>query len=292
MMLSGLTSNGGRALGDGPGDHGRAGAAYLTGVHPKKTYGKDIQAGISMDQVAAQKLEGKTRFASLELGCEEGVQGGNCDNGYSCAYSNSISWRTPSSPMPPEIRPRAVFERLFGSADAERDPNAARGRSCYEKSVLDVVLDDARRLESIARRRRPAQARRVPVRHPRDRDAHPEDGAGQRARGPPAAAPPPERPHRLRRACAHHDGPAALAFQTDSTRVITLLLGIEQSPRSYGAEIGDQRSAPRPDAPQRRPGEDREGHADQLLPHRSSSPICSKAEVDPRKATARCSTIR
>src|SRR6185436_16765645 len=78
MMLSGLTSNGGRALGDGPGDHGRAGAAYLTGVHPKKTYGKDIQTGISMDQVAAQKLEGKTRFASIELGCEEGVQGGNC----------------------------------------------------------------------------------------------------------------------------------------------------------------------------------------------------------------------
>ena len=100
-MLSGLTSNGGRALGDGPGDHGRAGAAYLTGVHPKKTNGKDIHTGISMDQVAAQKLEGRTRFASIELGCEEGVQGGNCDNGYSCAYSNSISWRTPSRPDPP-----------------------------------------------------------------------------------------------------------------------------------------------------------------------------------------------
>ena len=81
-----------------------------------------------MDQVAAQKLEGKTRFASLELGCEEGVQGGNCDNGYSCAYSNSISWRTPSSPKPPEIRPRAVFERLFGAADGERDPKRAGAR--------------------------------------------------------------------------------------------------------------------------------------------------------------------
>ena len=147
MMLSGLTSNGGRALGDGPGDHGRAGAAYLTGVHPKKTYGKDIHTGISMDQVAAQKLEGATRFASIELGCEEGVQGGNCDNGYSCAYSNSISWRAPSSPMPPEIRPRAVFERLFGSADAERDPKRRARQELYQKSILDVVLEDARRLE-------------------------------------------------------------------------------------------------------------------------------------------------
>jgi len=127
MMLSGLTQNGGRALGDGPGDHGRAGANYLTCVHPKKTNGRDLQAGVSVDQIAAKSLQGKTRFSSLELGCEEGVQGGSCDNGYSCAYSNSISWRTPSSPNPAEIRPRAVFERLFGSGTFEPDP-AKRAR--------------------------------------------------------------------------------------------------------------------------------------------------------------------
>src|SRR5205814_2416858 len=147
MFLGGLTSNGGRALGDGPGDHGRAGAAYLTGVHPKKTYGKDIQTGVSMDQIAAQKLEGQTRFASLELGCEDGIQGGNCDNGYSCAYSNSISWRTPNTPNPPEIRPRAVFERLFGSGEVERDPAVRARNQKYEASVLDSVLADAKRLE-------------------------------------------------------------------------------------------------------------------------------------------------
>ena len=96
MILGGLTQNGGRALGDGPGDHGRAGASYLTCVHPKKTNGRDLEAGVSVDQIAARRLQGRTRFASLELGCEEGVQGGSCDNGYSCAYSNSISWRTPS----------------------------------------------------------------------------------------------------------------------------------------------------------------------------------------------------
>ena len=85
-ILDGLTINGGRALGDGPGDHGRAGASYLTGAHPKRTFGKDLQAGISVDQIAAQAVGTNTRFASLELGGEEGIQGGNCDNGYSCAY--------------------------------------------------------------------------------------------------------------------------------------------------------------------------------------------------------------
>src|SRR6185437_594838 len=86
-LVGGLTVDGGRAKGDGPGDHGRAGASYLTGVHPRKTFGKDLQAGESMDQHAARAINGATRYASLELGTEEGIQGGNCDNGYSCAYS-------------------------------------------------------------------------------------------------------------------------------------------------------------------------------------------------------------
>src|SRR5205807_8368143 len=85
MVLGGLPVDGGRAKGDGPGDHGRAGASYLTGAHPKKTFGKDLQAGESMDQHAARAVGSATRFASLELGTEEGIQGGNCDNGYSCA---------------------------------------------------------------------------------------------------------------------------------------------------------------------------------------------------------------
>ncbi len=94
MVLSGLTHNTGRALGDGPGDHARAAASFLTGIHPKKTAGADISLGVSVDQIAAQKIGGATRFASLELGCEDGRLVGNCDSGYSCAYSNSISWRT------------------------------------------------------------------------------------------------------------------------------------------------------------------------------------------------------
>jgi len=238
MMLSGLTSNGGRALGDGPGDHGRAGAAYLTGVHPKKTYGKDIHTGISMDQVAAQKLEGATRFASIELGCEEGVQGGNCDNGYSCAYSNSISWRAPSSPMPPEIRPRAVFERLFGSVDTERDPKRRARQELYQKSILDVVLEDARRLEGALggadRRKLDEYLHGI-----REIETRIQKMERENVRVVPAAAAPSASvPTDFAQHARIMMDLLTLAFQTDSTRVATLLLGIEQSPRSYGAEIG------------------------------------------------------
>jgi hypothetical protein len=243
MMLGGLTSNGGRALGDGPGDHGRAGAAYLTGVHPKKTYGKDIHTGVSMDQVAAQKLEGKTRFASIELGCEEGVQGGNCDNGYSCAYSNSISWRTPNSPMPPEIRPRAVFERLFGSVDTEPDPRRRARQELYQRSVLDVVLEDARRLQGSlggADRRKLDEylygIREIEKRIQKTERQNARVAPSQAALSP--AAPSPSIPTDFAEHARTMMDLLTLAFQTDSTRVITVLLGIEQSPRSYGAEIG------------------------------------------------------
>ena len=238
LLLSSLTSNGGRALGDGPGDHGRAGAAYLTGVHPKKTFGKDIHTGISMDQIAAQKLEGRTRFASLELGCEEGVQGGNCDNGYSCAYSNSISWRTPSSPMPPEIRPRAVFERLFGAADTAHDPRRRELEALYQKSILDVVLEDARRLQRSlgGDDRRKIDEYLHGVREIEQRIQRTER---QNASAPPGAAPSSASlPSDFGEHARVMMDLLTLAFQTDSTRVITALMGIEQSPRSYGAEIG------------------------------------------------------
>ncbi len=145
LVLSGLTHNTGRALGDGPGDHARAAASFLTGVHPKKTAGADISSGVSVDQIAAQKIGAATRFASLELGCEDGRLVGNCDSGYSCAYSNSISWRTTSTPMPPEVNPRAVFERLFG--DASETPEARAKRLGYNKSILDFVLEDTQRLK-------------------------------------------------------------------------------------------------------------------------------------------------
>ena len=146
FVLSGLADRNGNALGDGPGDHARAGASFLTGVHCKKTAGADIQAGVSADQIAAQAMASVTRFPSLELGCEDSRTVGNCDSGYSCAYTNSISWRTPTTPMPPEINPRMAFERLFGTADLSLDPETRARRAQYRKSILDLVTEDTRRL--------------------------------------------------------------------------------------------------------------------------------------------------
>lgn len=146
LVLSGLDDHNGNALGDGPGDHGRAGASYLSGVHCKKTAGADIQAGISADQVAAQIIGSQTRFASLELGCEDSRTVGNCDSGYSCAYTNSISWRTPTTPNPPEINPRMAFERLFGTADLSLSAEVRARRAAYRKSILDMVSEDTKKL--------------------------------------------------------------------------------------------------------------------------------------------------
>jgi hypothetical protein len=236
MMLSGLTSNGGRALGDGPGDHGRAGAAYLTGVHPKKTYGKDIQAGISMDQIAARQLEGQTKFGSLELSCEEGIQGGNCDNGYSCAYSNSLSWRSPSTPNPPEMRPRAVFERMFGAVDDETDPARRARLKSYERSILDYVLEDAQGLKTTlgGDDRRKLDEYLFAIRDVEKRIQATERNNVVKA---PATAPSASIPTDFIEHSHILFDLMALAFQTDTTRVVTMLLGLEQSPRNY-PEIG------------------------------------------------------
>src|SRR5687767_13278196 len=227
LLLSGLTSDGGRAHGDGPGDHGRAGAAYLTGVHPKKTYGKDIKTGVSMDQVAARQLEGKTRFASLELGCEEGIQGGNCDNGYSCAYSNSLSWRTENTPNPPEIRPRAVFERMFGAADDEQDPEKRKRLQSYQKSILDLVLDDAQSLKATlgGDDRRKVDEYMFAIRDIENRIQNAEKSNEIRV---PVSAPSASIPTDFAEHSKLMMDLLALAFQTDMTRVITVLMGIEQ----------------------------------------------------------------
>jgi hypothetical protein len=239
LILSGLTSDGGRAHGDGPGDHGRAGAAYLTGVHPKKTYGKDLKTGISMDQIAARQLESKTRFGSLELGCEEGIQGGNCDNGYSCAYSNSISWRTENTPNPPEIRPRAVFERLFGApadADAEKDPARRERQAQYRQSILDLVLSDAQSLQKSLggddRRKLDEYLSSIRDVERRIQSVERNNLTKVTADAPSASIPTNFAEHaRLMLELM------TLAFQTDATRVVTLTLGIEQSSRNY-PEIG------------------------------------------------------
>lgn len=145
-LLSGLTLDGAHAHGDGGGDHARSVAAFLTGAHPRKTDGADIQNDISVDQFAAGEVGGETRFASLELGIEAGAQSGQCDSGYSCAYSSNISWRTPTSPVAKEIDPAAVFDRLFAGQTVKETERAKTVRDQHRKSVLDFVLEDAKKL--------------------------------------------------------------------------------------------------------------------------------------------------
>jgi uncharacterized protein DUF1552 len=143
-VFSGLAQVNGRALGDGPGDHARATATFLTGVHPRKTGGADFQLGISADQIAAKELGKYTQLSSIELGLEPQPLAGNCDSGYTCAYM-SMSWRGATSPLPAEINPRAVFERLFGDGDST-DAHARAARLASQKSVLDYVTASLSRL--------------------------------------------------------------------------------------------------------------------------------------------------
>ncbi len=147
-ILTGLSQDNAAALGDGPGDHARSTACWLTGVHPKKTSGSDIKNGVSADQLAAQKLGHRTPFASLELGCERGAMAGDCDSGYSCAYSSNISWRTETTPVAKEVNPRLVFERLFGSGDKAGEDQSRARRDLFNQSILDMVIEDASRLKA------------------------------------------------------------------------------------------------------------------------------------------------
>jgi hypothetical protein len=146
-VFTGLTLDGARDHGDGPGDHARSGASFLTGAHPKKTDGADIKNGISVDQVAAQGIGHKSRFASLELGMEGSSQSGNCDSGYSCAYSSNLAWRNESSPLAKEMDPSSVFERLFGTPDKVSQGGPTSPLATRRKSVLDYALEDANSLK-------------------------------------------------------------------------------------------------------------------------------------------------
>ncbi len=144
LVLSGLSHHPGQP--DDNGHHAAGTAAFLSCVKARKTRGSDIQAGISMDQVAARHLKGHTRLPSLELGNDGGNGIGNCDSGYACAYARNISWAGPTTPLPKETRPRAVFDRLF----ADFDPNATKAqvekRRAFRQSIIDFVRDDARTL--------------------------------------------------------------------------------------------------------------------------------------------------
>ena len=235
QILGGLEHLNATAGNDGGGDHARANGTFLTGVRMKKS-ATDIRAGISIDQVMARELRELTRLPSLELSCDAARTSGTCDSGYSCAYQFNLAWSSPTTPMTPEANPRQVFERLFGTGNPGERAQSLMRRRAEQRSILDFVLADAR-----------AMQRRL---NPRDQDKLDQYLTGvreleqriQRAerlgdpRDPVVLAPfgvPPTYAEHVQLMFEI----LALAFETDSTRVATLLLAHDGSNRSF-AEIG------------------------------------------------------
>jgi hypothetical protein len=232
LVISGLAHREAEGKADGAGDHARDSAVFLTGMHPVKTAGKDIKVGVSADQYAAQQIGHETRLPSLELGTEGGAESGNCDSGYSCAYSSNISWRTPSSPMAKETNPRNLFIRLFGDPRAAANEQEIAREATYMKSALDLVMDDAKRL-----RMRLGGS---------DQEKLDEYLEGVRAiekqiqgSDKPAVAAPPGLTIPTGGAKDHQEHVRMLfdlvvaAFQTDSTRVFSFMMSNSGSNRSY-----------------------------------------------------------
>ena len=232
LVLSNLAQMEARSYDDGAGDHSRGTAAWLSGVHARRTEGADVHLGITADQIAAQEFGRQTQLASLELGLETIDLVGNCDNGYSCAYMNTLSWRTPTTPLPIEVNPRKVFRRLFGQGDtaAERLTQIKERRS-----ILDSVLSDVTRLKGTLG---PVDNSRLTeyldairdverrIQRAEERNAEPEL---------PLMEVPPGVPETFEEHIQLMFDLQLLAFQTDTTRVITFLIGRELSNRTYPA---------------------------------------------------------
>jgi hypothetical protein len=236
QVISGLDHLNATPGRDGPGDHARANGTFLTGVRVKKTAGADIHAGISIDQVAAERIGGMTRFPSLELSCDAVRKSGSCDSGYSCAYEYNLAWRSATTPLSPEPNPRLVFERLFGAGTpGERAANLER-RKEEERSILDFVRDEARSLEAelAGRDRAKLDEYLTGVREIEKRIERAEKfgQAPDPAAETPAVVPPSFEEHMQ----IMYDL-LVLAFQTDSTRIATLLLAHDGSNRAF-PELG------------------------------------------------------
>lgn len=233
-VLSGLTLNGARALGDGGGDHARSVAAFLTGAHPKKTDGADIHNGVSVDQVAASNIGMNSKLPSLELGIERSAKAGRCDSGYSCVYTSNMSWRSPTSPVAKEVDPASVFDRLFGDAMKDQSLQERSKQDRYKTSVLDLVIDDAKTLQKQlgGTDRQKLDEYLYAVRDIERRITN----AG-RLRNDEAGVPDYERPAGVPREFAVHTqlmfDLMTLALQSDATRIMTFMFTNAGSNRNY-----------------------------------------------------------
>ena len=232
-VITGLNHENASPGPDGAGDHSRATAVYLTGVRPKKTGGSDIHNGVSIDQLIAQQAGQATRLPSLELSTDGARMTGRCDSGYSCAYQFNLSWASPTKPVPAEQDPRGAFERLFGAAATGDGGTEARKK--LRHSVLDFVLDDAKSLEHDLNA---ADRDKLDQYFSSVRDV---EQRIERAEKNPPPLPDFQCPAGIPESYQEHMrlmfDLMILAFQTDTTRMITFTLANDGSNRAF-LEIG------------------------------------------------------
>ncbi len=234
LQIGNLTHNTGRALLDGAGDHGRCCGSYLTGIQVKKSV-VDIRNGISFDQIVANEIGRQTRFPSLEIGMEDARQAGDCDSGYSCAYTNNLAWRSATQPLPPTLDPRVLFERMFGDGQPMTAEERAR-RSRYRRSLLDFVAADTRKLESGLG---PSDKRKLDeyLSAVREVERQLESAEKENRQINPGI----EKPYGIPADFGEHfklmSDMISIAFQADLTRVATFLVTREGSVRPY-RELG------------------------------------------------------
>jgi len=230
LLLGNLTHNTGRALLDGAGDHGRCCGSYLTGVQVKKTL-VDIRAGLSCDQIVASQVGRQTRFPSLEIGLEDARQAGDCDSGYSCAYTNNLAWRSPTQALPPILDPRALFERLFGDGTV-MSPEARVLQARERRSILDFVMGDAQKLQTNLG---PTDRRKLDeyLSSIREVERQIEKASTDNAQIDPHM----DKPYGVPADFAQHfklmTDMVTIAFQADLTRVLTFLVTREGTSRAY-----------------------------------------------------------
>ena len=232
QIYTGFEQQNATAGGDGPGDHARGTAAFLTSARPRKTAGSDIQLGISIDQVAANAVQTATRLPSLELSADAVRKSGNCDSGYSCAYQFNLSWRSENQPMTPEANPRAVFERLFGAGSSSERAQSLGQRLASKKSVLDFIQHDAKTLHRHLGRtdRHKIDEYLTGIREIEKQIEKAESLGIPIDPGVPA---PDAIPHSYQDHLRMLFDMMVLAFKTDSTRISTFLMAHDGSNRSF-----------------------------------------------------------
>jgi hypothetical protein len=230
IVPTGLSQKMAESMGDGNGEHSRGQTVWLSGVHPKRTEGADVQAGTTVDQLAAQSISADTRLMSLEMATEQNYLVGNCDNGYSCVYWNTIAWRTPTMPLPMEVNPRIVFERMFGDGGT---PEQRLVQVREDRSILDSVKES---IASLQKRLGASDRAKVGEYLDAMREIERRIQVAEQQSGESVVALP-DRPIGIPESFDEHAklmfDLAALAFQADVTRVFTFLLGREQTNRPY-----------------------------------------------------------